>query len=219
MRLLVAGKPLSRILWWTQRALFAVGVMLLAWCAFVLVDARIFQQGERLRLERLLTTRQETNGGARQTALPTSPKAPPRPVANGGLIGRIEIPRLGLSAIVIEGIGATVLRRAVGHIPGTALPGRPGNVCISGHRDTFFRPLRHIRQNDVIKLTTLLGEYRYRVVSTRIVRPNNVAVLDAGGDEILTLITCYPFYFVGPAPTRYVVRAERVGTNVMKEMD
>jgi sortase A len=85
-------------------------------------------------------------------------------------------------------------------------------VCISGHRDTFFRPLRNIRQNDVITLTTVLGEFRYRVVSTRIVRPNNLAVLDAGGEEILTLITCYPFYFVGPAPTRYVVRAERVGT-------
>ncbi len=212
MRLIVAGVPLKRILWWTQRALFAVGVMLLAWCAFVLVDTRIFQQGERRRLERLLTTRQETNGGARQTALPASPKAPPPAVASGGLIGRIEIPRLGLSAIVMEGIGATILRRAVGHIPGTALPGRPGNVCISGHRDTFFRPLRNIRQNDVITLTTLFGEYRYRVVSTRIVRPNNLAVLDAGGDEILTLITCYPFYFVGPAPTRYVVRAERVGT-------
>ena len=212
MRLMVAGEPLRRILWWTQRALFAAGVLLLAWCAFVLVDARIFQQAERRRLERLLTTRQETNGEARQSAPLPLPKAPPLPVASGGLIGRIEIPRLGLSAIVIEGIGATVLRRAVGHIPGTALPGRPGNVCISGHRDTFFRPLRNIRRNDVITLTTLFGEYRYRVVSTRIVRPNNLAVLDAGGDEILTLITCYPFYFVGPAPTRYVVRAERLGT-------
>ena len=212
MRLMVAGEPLRRILWWTQRALFAAGVLLLAWCAFVLVDARVFQQGERRRLERLLTTRQETNGEARQSAPLPLPKAPPLPAASGGLIGRIEIPRLGLSAIIIEGIGATVLRRAVGHIPGTALPGRPGNVCISGHRDTFFRPLRNIRRNDVITLTTLFGEYRYRVVSTRIVRPNNLAVLDAGGDEILTLITCYPFYFVGPAPTRYVVRAERLGT-------
>jgi sortase A len=212
MRLTVAGEPLRRILWWTQRALFAAGVLLLAWCAFVLVDARIFQQGERRQLERLVTNRQETNGGTRETALTASPKVPQLPVAGGGLVGRIEIPRLGLSAIVMEGIGASILRRAVGHIPGTALPGRPGNVCISGHRDTFFRPLRNIRQNDVITLTTVLGEFRYRVVSTRIVRPNNLAVLDAGGDEILTLITCYPFYFVGPAPTRYVVRAERVGT-------
>jgi sortase A len=128
------------------------------------------------------------------------------------MIGRIDIPRLGLSVIVIEGVGATALRHAAGHIPGTAMPGQPGNVCISGHRDTFFRPLRHIRQDDIITVTTTLGEYRYRVLSTRIVRPSNVAVLAAGGNETLTLITCYPFYFVGPAPSRYIVRAERVGT-------
>jgi sortase A len=176
------------------------------------VDARIFQQAERRQLERLLTVRQEANGGARQTASPTSPANPPTSVVTAGLIGRIEIPRLGLSAIVMEGTRTTTLRRAVGHIPGTALPGQPGNVGISGHRDTFFRPLRNIRQNDIITLTTLLGEYRYRVVSARIVRPNNVAVLDPSGNEILTLVTCYPFYFVGPAPDRFIVRAERVRT-------
>ena len=208
MRLVVAKKPLRRILRWTQLVLFAGGVSLLAYCAFVLVDAWIFQQGERRQLERLLTLRQEANGGARQTASPTSRKTPP-PAATDGLIGRIEIPRLGLSAIVMEGIRARTLRRAVGHIPGTALPGQPGNVGISGHRDTFFRPLRNIRRNDIITLTTLLGEYRYRVVSTRIVRPDNVAVLDPSGNEILTLVTCYPFYFVGPAPDRFIVRAER----------
>jgi len=211
MRLVVAKEPLRRLLRWTQRVLFAGGVLLLAYCAFVLVDARIFQQGERRQLERLLTVRQETNGGVRQT-VPSAAAANPPPALDGGLIGRIEIPRLGLSAIVMEGIGAKTLRRAVGHIPGTALPGQPGNVGISGHRDTFFRPLRNIRQNDIITLTTLLGEFRYRVVSTKIVRPDNVAVLDPGNNEVLTLVTCYPFYFVGPAPTRFIVRAERVGT-------
>jgi sortase A len=200
MRLVVARKPLRRISRWTQRVLLAGGVLLLAYCAYVLVDARIFQQGERRELERLLTVRQETNGGVRQTV----------PSAAAGLIGRIEIPRLGLSAIVMEGIGAKTLRRAVGHIPGTALPGQPGNVGISGHRDTFFRPLRNIRQNDIITLTTWLGEFRYRVVSTRVVHPDNVAVLDPGNSEVLTLVTCYPFYFVGPAPNRFIVRAERV---------
>ena len=133
-----------------------------------------------------------------------------RRLAADGLIGRIEIQRLGLSAIVVEGTTSTTLRRAVGHIPGTALPGQPGNIGISGHRDTFFRPLRNILQNDIITLTTLLGEYRYRVVSTRIVGPNDVAVLDPSQDEILTLVTCYPFYFVGSAPDRFIVRAERV---------
>ena len=208
MRIVVAKEPLRRILRWTQRVLLAFGVSLLAYCAFVLVDARIFQQAERRQLVRLISERQQSNGGAHQNAPPTSP-IPPPPAS--GLLGRIEIPRLGLSAILIEGISAKTLRRAVGHIPGTALPGEPGNVGISGHRDTFFRPLRNIRQNDIITVTTLLGEYRYRVVSTRIVRPNNVAVLDPSENEILTLVTCYPFYFVGPAPNRFIVRAERVG--------
>ena len=81
---------------------------------------------------------------------------------------------------------------------------------ISAHRDTFFRPLRNIRQDDVITVTTPLGEYRYRVVSTSVVGPDDVAVLNPTATEILTLVTCYPFYFVGPAPERFIVRAERV---------
>jgi sortase A len=190
-------EPLRRFLRWTQRALLAGAISLLAYCGFVLIDARTFQKEERLQLEQLLAT-------------PTSPKDPP-PAVTTGLIGRIEIPRLGLSAMVIEGTSRTTLRRAVGHISGTALPGQTGNVGISGHRDTFFRPLRNIRVDDIITLTTMLGEYRYRVMSTRIVGPSDVAVLDPAGNEILTLITCYPFYFVGPAPERFVVRAERVG--------
>jgi sortase A len=83
-------------------------------------------------------------------------------------------------------------------------------VGISAHRDTFFRPLRNIRRNDLITLTTALGEYRYRVVSTRVVSPQDVAVLDPAGNQILTLVTCYPFYFIGAAPNRFIVRAERV---------
>jgi sortase A len=122
----------------------------------------------------------------------------------------MEIPRLNLSVVVFEGTTSKTLRRAAGHITGTALPGQPGNVGVAGHRDTFFRPLRNIQPNDIITLTTLRGAYRYRVVSTKIVRPDNVAVLDPDGTEVLTLVTCYPFYFVGPAPDRFIVRAERV---------
>jgi sortase A len=126
-----------------------------------------------------------------------------------GLIGSLEIPRLGLSAILMEGTTGKTLRRAVGHIAGTALPGAPGNVGVSGHRDTFFRPLRNIRENDIIALTTVNGEYRYRVVFTQVVRPDNVAVLNPTENEVLTLVTCFPFYFVGPAPYRFIVRAVR----------
>jgi sortase A len=127
-----------------------------------------------------------------------------------GLIGRIEIARLGLSVMIMEGDDGKTLRRAAGHVPGTALPGQPGNVGITAHRDTFFRPLRNIQMDDVITLTTLQGEYRYRVVSTKVVSPQDVEVLDSTGGEILTLVTCYPFYFVGAAPNRFIVRAERV---------
>jgi sortase A len=202
MRLKVAKQPLRRMVRWTERLLFAVGLALLAWCAYVVLDARIFQQAEDSRLDGLLRVSQETSPAARPVRLLPAPAA--------GLIGRLDISRLGLSVIVIEGVRAATLRRAVGHIPGTALPGQPGNVGISGHRDTFFRPLRNIRRDDMVTLTTLLGEFRYRVVSTSIVRPDNIAVLAPTENQILTLVTCYPFYFVGPAPSRFIVRAERI---------
>ena len=103
------------------------------------------------------------------------------------------------------------LRRAAGHISGTAFPGGPGNVGIAAHRDTYFRPLRNVRKDDVITLTTAAAEYRYRVVSTQVVEPGDTSVLDSSGDEVLTLVTCYPFYFIGSAPRRFIVRAQRIG--------
>jgi sortase A len=212
VRLLVAKQPVQRILGWTQGLLFAAGLALLGWCAYVVLDARVFQQAEDRRLDGLLLASHETDGGASGNPSTAAPSVVRLPVSAAGLIGRLDIPRLGLSVIVIEGVRAATLRRAVGHIPRTALPGQPGNVGISGHRDTFFRPLRNIRQNDMVTVTTPTGEFRYRVVSTRIVRPDNVAVLNATENQVLTLVTCYPFYFVGPAPSRFIVRAERVDT-------
>jgi len=192
----------------------AAAVAMLGYCGFALADSWMFQNRENRLLEQLLHDRQAANGAAANrgvisTASLTSPHRP-LPAMTHGLIGRIDIARLGVSVIVIEGTGGKTLRRAVGHIPGTALPGQPGNVAISGHRDTFFRPLRNIRRDDIITLTTLLGEFRYRVVSTKIVSPNNVTVLDPSKTEVLTLVTCYPFYYVGSAPDRFIVRAERV---------
>jgi sortase A len=182
---------------------------MLGYCGLVLADSWLFQRAERRQLEQLLHDRQGTSD-ARIRASSSNAAGIWPPAATGGLIGRIEIPRLGLSVIVVEGVDRLILRRSVGHIPGTALPGQPGNVGISGHRDTFFRPLRNIRRDDIITLTTLLGEYRYRVVSTKVVSPSDVGVLDTSETEILTLVTCYPFYFVGFAPDRFIVRAERV---------
>jgi sortase A len=194
-----ANKPMQRVLRWTQRMLFACAALLLGYCTFVLVNAWIFQKRANATLERLVRDR---------AAPPASPKEAPL-VTNGGLIGRIEIPRLSLSVVVVEGTDKPALRRAAGHIAGTGLPGQPGNVGIAAHRDTFFRPLRNIQRNDIITVTTLGGEYGYRVVSTKVVSPYDVAVLNPDGNEILTLVTCFPFYFVGPAPDRFIVRAER----------
>jgi sortase A len=136
-----------------------------------------------------------------------------RPAPDRSLIGRLTIPRLHLSAMVREGIGERTLRVAVGHIPGTALPGTPGNFAVAGHRDTLFRPLRLIRRDDLIRLESLSGTYTYRVEKTEIVWPRNVSVLRLGQQPELTLVTCYPFYYVGEAPKRFVVRARQISAN------
>jgi sortase A len=179
-----------------RRLLLICALALFAYCAFVIVETQMFQRRETRALEALL----------RRPAAP----GPSGPDSVEGLVGRIRIPRLGVSVIVMEGSTEAVLRHAAGHIEGTAMPGQEGNVGISAHRDTFFRPLRNIRKDDLIDVTTPLGNFRYRVVSTRIVPPSEVSVLNPGPIQILTLVTCYPFYFVGSAPDRFIVRAERI---------
>ena len=125
-------------------------------------------------------------------------------------MGRIEIPRVGVSAVVLEGSDDTTLRRGVGHIPETSLPG-VGNVGLAAHRDSFFRGLKDIRKNDIIRLQTLEGTFRYRVEWTEIVQPEETQVLRQEGTSELTLVTCYPFYYLGSAPKRFIVRAREVG--------
>jgi len=152
-------------------------------------------------------------GGGRQKLETAEAPQPPSVKAPGHqeVIGRLEIPRLKLSVMVREGADEGTLSRAVGHIPGTALPGTVGNIGLAGHRDTFFRALRNIRADDTIELETTAGTYRYAVKSTRIVTPRDVSVLQASGGETLTLVTCYPFYYVGSAPKRFIVHATQVG--------
>ncbi len=183
---------------WTQRALFAVAFVAFAYCAYVMTESRIFQRDEDRNLERLVVAHQTT-------VIDTPSDSEP-----DGLIGRISVARLGVSVIVMEGTEGSTLRRAAGHISGTALPGQQGNVGIAAHRDTFFRPLRDIRKDDVISITTSRGDYHYRVVSTQIVNPDDVSVLNSDGSEVLTLVTCYPFNFIGAAPNRFIVRAEQI---------
>ncbi len=149
---------------------------------------------------------QERAGRALQRQAAAHPAAP-RALADGALLGRLAIPRLNLAAVMLEGAGARSLDVALGHIPGTALPGQPGNVAIAGHRDTLFRALRRIQNGDLIRLETPSGSYTYRVESTGIVKPSDTWVLDAGRQPELTLVTCYPFYYAGPAPGRFIVKA------------
>jgi sortase A len=210
MRLIVAKGPLRLILKWAQRALNVCAVLLLGYCGFALVDSWIFQRRESRDLDRLLRDQRAASEGTPQPESSTAPRGEPA-VAADGLIGRLEIPRLLLSAVVIEGIDKTTLRRAVGHIPGTALPGQAGNVGLAGHRDTFFRPLKDLRIKDEVQFATLQGDFKYEVEWIRVVEPEDVGVLAPSGKNVLTLVTCYPFYYVGPAPQRWIVRARQVG--------
>ena len=222
MRWLVEAESLhpqkKKTLRWIERVLFLVGILALGSYAYAWVDARWVQYQENRRLEEALAAQpqvpaSETDalGSFRQEEAPPEPDPEPAPdLEEGELIGRIEIPSAGVSAMVLEGIGKKTLRRGVGHIPGTPLPRWEGNVGLAAHRDSFFRGLKDIRKNDIITLKTLHGTFQYRVESTEIVRPRDTHVLEDTDKPRLTLVTCYPFYYVGSAPKRFIVKAERV---------
>ena len=206
---------------WSQRLFFLVGILALGYVGFVLVDAKLYQAYYTWRFQQDLDgLRLSVNRGV-SLPLPSSPpslakaeRANAESLRMGGRegapLGRIEISAIGLEVMILEGTDDATLQRAVGHIPGTSLPGQNGNVAIAGHRDTFFRPLRNIHKDDEVTLTTLNGSYRYRVDSTKIVEPEGIGVLYDSGEAILTLVTCYPFTFVGSAPQRFIVRAHRL---------
>jgi sortase A len=140
-----------------------------------------------------------------------SPLAPR--VRNGDIVGRLTIPRLHVEAMIREGTTSPTLAIALGHIPGTALPGQPGNIGVAGHRDTLFRALRNVEKDDAIAFETQRATYRYRVESTEIVTPEHVEVLKAGAQPEITLVTCYPFDYIGAAPKRFIVKAKLISTS------
>jgi sortase A len=138
--------------------------------------------------------------------------AAPGAVKTGSLVGMLDVPRLQLSTPVIEGDDTGTLKRAVGHLPDTPMPWDSGNSALAGHRDGLFRPLKDVKIGDQIRFRTARDEYRYRVTKTTIVKPDDLSVLAPQSDPAtLTLITCYPFYYVGSAPKRFVVHAARIG--------
>ncbi len=137
-------------------------------------------------------------------------KATSSPLHEGSVVGRVEIDRLGLSTMIFEGTSDRTLELGVGHLAGSAVPAASGNVVLAAHRDTFFRPLRKIQTGDAIVLTTPRGRYAYQVQSTEVVKPTDVSVIQPTRNAQLTLITCYPFTFLGAAPERFIVHAARV---------
>ena len=126
---------------------------------------------------------------------------------DGVVFGRLEIAELSLSTPVLENYDPVTLRRGVGHVWGTAVPGGLGNMVLAGHRDTFFRPLRGIKTGMKIEISTGQGHWFYGVDGTEIVTPDQVRVLEIGERPEMTLITCYPFEFIGSAPKRFIVHA------------
>jgi sortase A len=189
---------------WTDRAvryaarvLMAVGLLALGYTAYVIADGKAFQAIEQRRFD----------------VARTHPSSAPA-IVDGSALGEILIPRLGLKAIIVQGESPAVLQRAVGHLADTALPGESGNVVLAGHRDTFFRPLKQVHAGDAITLRTHDGEFEYVVESTTVVTPSDVWVLEPSDGRTLTLITCFPFSYLGSAPDRFIVRARGNGAAV-----
>ena len=182
----------------TERALLVVGVGLLAYAG----ASYAYREAYQIYLT--------------WTFVPELPvswqPSPTIAVAEGMPVANLEIPRLNLSVVVLEGVGDNILEVGAGHVPQTSLPGKSGNVAIAAHRDTFFRPLRNIQRNDVVRVTTTAGVFDYAVEWTRVVKPTDVEVLNPTEKPSLTLITCYPFHYVGSAPDRFIVRGRLIST-------
>jgi sortase A len=179
-----------------QRCLWAIGFFILGYCGMGWVNSRLHQSRGNAELDRLLGD--------------NAPRERRFAPVHGGLVGRMEIPRLDLSAVIFEGTDDPVLSLGVGHLTGSALPGQRGNVVLAGHRDSFFRALRNIRNGDVVEVTTQQGARRYEIGTTRIIAPTEVSVLEPTRIPTLTLVTCYPFYYVGHAPKRFIVRGTEI---------
>jgi sortase A len=179
-----------RVASWLEKVLWGIAVACLGYGAFVTVQAKVY---------------------ARQAMQIRGAPAPEVGYHGTGslsdVIGRIEIPALGLTAPITRDYDVNSLRKGVGHIPTTAEPGGLGTVGLAGHRDSFFRPLRRITPNMEVRLIDRTGTYHYLVDSTEIVTPDQVRVLSITARPELALITCFPFDYIGAAPRRFVVHA------------
>lgn len=229
-------RALQRALRWSANICLVAGFLGVAWFLYWLIQGSLYQKYQSYQLDQSLRaqsagqadvpsvlssqnekpentpdrtlhpgpTQSRTQAGVRKPRAPLDP----------GLIGRIEIPRVNISAIVREGVDSRTLNRAVGHVPGTSLPGQSGNVALAAHRERLFRGLRFIGEGDSIRLITKTGTYVYAVDSISIVSPADVQVLAPTPEPVITLVTCYPFNYAGRAPQRFIVRARQITTQV-----
>jgi LPXTG-site transpeptidase (sortase) family protein len=176
-----------------------VGAGLVAWPVVVCVESEYAQWSGERELAKAARLVRETIVAPK----PLSRASRPR----GSVLGRFEVPRLQLSYVLLEGTDARTLDKSIGHVEGTSPIGQAGNVAIAGHRNTHFRKLEWVRRDDEIVLTNTVGTFRYRVEWTRLFTPEDVQVLDPSHGPAVTLITCFPFEYVGSAPLRFIVRA------------
>ncbi len=189
----------NKIRRWIGNVLFLAGAIAVVVCVGSYLSTFVWQKWQNREFDRQRATPQQNQENSAETR-----------IENGGIVGRLAIPRLHVRAMVREGTGERTLSLALGHIPGTALPGKQGNTGVAGHRDTLFRSLRNVAANDEITFETPSATYVYRVESTQIVKPEDVEVLDPGPTRELTLVTCFPFDYVGSAPDRFIVKAQLV---------
>jgi len=192
---------------WIERALLALGIVVGAWCAIVLVEARFTRTLPPVKVTMTLPGDEgDRSANASGAKAPAERRAPPA----GTVLGTLSIPSLHLTTTVLEGTDDGTLRRGSGHIEDTPFPGEPGNIGIAGHRDTVFRPLKRVKPGDRLDLKTADDVYHYEITKTFIVEPEDVYVLDPTDQPTLTLVTCYPFEYVGHAPHRFIVQARLV---------
>ena len=191
--------------------LIAAGALALGFCVWALVSGALYQRIQKIRFAEQRSV--EDSGVAQYQAAPDTPVLEePRSLlaADPRIIGELEIPRIGLDVMVREGIDDGTLRKAAGHVPSTGLPGQAGDFMVLGHRDTFFRPLHAVEEGDIVRMRTRRGQFAYRIDSVVVVDVEGLGVIQRASRNGITLVTCYPFDYIGPAPHRLVARGSAV---------
>ena len=190
-----------------ERVFLASGLGLIALAAFAHIDARTHQKVAIDEFERIRTAIARPDAQLEWSDKRKLAYEDALQRDAGKTLAVLRIPSSNIEVPVLDSTSDLALNRGAGHVEGTALPGEPGNVAIAAHRDGFFRGLKDIRLGDEIEVTTLTGQQTYTVTMLSVVDPLNVSVLDPTDESTITLITCYPFYFMGAAPERFIVRA------------